>query len=74
MLERGIIAHALEEWDAEARSLARCRGQDTMRSAGAHAVSESLEALADGYDKGAGDGRTVDPFSIQVLGLEAAMV
>ena len=44
-----------------------------MCSAGADAVSEGLETLTDSYDEGAANGGTVDPFAVEVLGLEAAV-
>lgn len=41
-----------------------------MSGAFANAVGERFEALADGDDKGGGDGRAVDPVAVEVLGLE----
>lgn len=44
-----------------------------MSGAGANARSQSFEALADRNDKGAGEGRTVDPGAGKVLSLEASV-
>jgi hypothetical protein len=72
-LKRRIVAHALEERDAEARALAPRGAEDAVGGARADAVRERFEALADGHDEGAGDGGAVDPFAGDVLGLEAAV-
>ena len=74
MFECSIVTHALEEGDAEAGPLARDGGEHAVGGAGADAVGEGFEALADGDDEGAWDGGAVDPFARQVLGLEAAVV
>lgn len=70
-LKLGVIAHALEEGNAEARALASLWGEDAVSSAGADAIGERFKALADGDDQGAADGWAVDPFSLGVLSLEA---
>lgn len=44
-----------------------------MGSTFAHAVCEGFEALADCDDEGGGEGGTVNPLSMKVLGLEAGM-
>lgn len=44
-----------------------------MGGAGADTRSEGFEALADGYNEGAWNWRTVDPGACEVLGLEAGV-
>lgn len=44
-----------------------------MRGRGADARCERLETLADGDDKGAGQGRAVDPFARGVEGLQTGV-
>lgn len=70
-LEGGVVAHALEEGDAEAGAQPRAGGQHAVRGAFADAVGERFEALADCHDEGAGVGGAVDPVAGEVLGLEA---
>ena len=72
-LERGVVADALEEWHAEAGPGAGAGAQHTVRRAGADAVRERFETLADGDDKRARHGRTVDPGTREVLGLQASV-
>lgn len=72
-LERGVVADALEEWHAEAGPRAGAGAQHAVRRAGADAVRERFETLADGDDKRARHGRTVDPGTREVLGLQASV-
>ena len=44
-----------------------------MRGAGAYAVSDGFETLADSYNEGAWDRGTIDPVAREVLRLEAVV-
>lgn len=69
--ERRAPAHALEEGDREARARGRRRRQHAVRRRAADALRQRLEALADGHDERAVDGRAVDPLAPHVLHLQA---
>lgn len=72
-LERGVVAHALEEGHAESGAEARARGEHAVGGAFADAVGEGFEALADGDDEGGGEGWAVDPVAGEVLGLQTGV-
>lgn len=72
-LERGVVADPLEKGDAVPRTLAGGGAQDAVGGAGADAVGEGLQALADGHDESSGDGRAIDPVAGEILGLKAAV-
>jgi len=74
LLELGVAPDALEEGDGEARALPRRRREHAVRRAGAHALRQRLERLADGHHQRAVDGRAVDPLAVDVLDLQAAVV
>lgn len=63
----------MEKGDAVPGALAGGGAQDAVGGAGADAVGEGFQALADGHDEGPGDGRAIDPVAGEVLGLEAAV-
>ena len=68
-----IAANALEEGDREARAGARGGGEHAVRGAGAHALRQRLESLADGHDERAVDGGAVDPVPPRVLNLKSCV-
>lgn len=73
-LKCGIVADALEEGHAEPWTFAGGGAKHAVCCALRYAVREGFETLADGYDKGAWDGRAVNPVSCEVLRLQAAVV
>lgn len=72
-LERGVVADALEEWHTEPRAGACTGAERAVRRAGADAMRERFETLADDDNKCPRDGRTIDPGTCQVLGLQASV-
>lgn len=72
-LEGGVVADALEKGDAEAGAGAGGGAEHAVGGALRHAVGEGFEALADGDDEGAREGRAVDPVPREVLRLQASV-
>lgn len=60
-LEGSVVADALEEWQAEPGAGAGAWAEHTVRRASADTMRERFETLANGDNKRARDGRTIDP-------------